>query len=181
MLTFIQEMFDRIDKEEDGEVYLREVVDYLAVLDNNIQQSLKVHSLCTLKYEICFAQVNAMLMDYRTQKDRVLNLKEFSVGISTKTKDEVGDNDDEQEIMDEIKEAGWTRFKPEGRPITEKDMRKVFRMVDMDKSGHISQLVRPHYCYLQILHFTILSQELKLGLKYLAKRYRIDDASISTY
>ena len=51
MLTFIQEMFDRIDKEEDGEVYLREVVDYLAVLDNNIQQSLKVHSLCTLKYE----------------------------------------------------------------------------------------------------------------------------------
>merc|ERR1719150_2574304 len=78
-------------------------------------------------------------MDYRTQKDRVLNLKEFS------------------EIMDEIKEAGWTRVKPEGRPITEKDMRKVFRMVDMDKSGHISQL------------------ELKLGLKYLAKRYRIDD------
>ena len=51
MMTFIQEMFDRIDKEEDGEVYLREVVDYLAVLDNNIQQSLKVHSLCTFKYE----------------------------------------------------------------------------------------------------------------------------------
>ena len=49
-LTFIQEMFDRIDKEEDGEVYLREVVDYLAVLDNNIQQSLKVHSSCSLKY-----------------------------------------------------------------------------------------------------------------------------------
>ena len=103
----------------------------------------------------CFGQVNAMLMDYRTQKDRVLNLKEFSVGISTKTKNEVGDNGDEQEIMDEIKEAGWTRFKPEGRPITEKDMRKVFRMVDMDKSGHISQLVRLLYYYLKLLLFTI--------------------------
>ena len=63
--------------------------------------------------------------------------------------------------MDEIKEAGWTRFKPvEGQPITEKDMKKVFKMVDMDKSGAISQL------------------ELKMGLKYLAKRYRIDDVRI---
>ena len=37
-----QEMFDRIDKEEDGEVYIREVVDFLAVLDNNIEQSHQV-------------------------------------------------------------------------------------------------------------------------------------------
>ena len=45
--------------------------------------------------------------------------------------------------MDDIKEAGWTRFKPvEGQPITEKDMKKVFKMVDMDKSGAISQLVK---------------------------------------
>ena len=42
----------------------------------------------------------------------------------------------------------------------EKDMKKVFKMVDMDKSGAISQL------------------ELKMGLKYLAKRYRIDDVRI---
>ena len=35
-------MFERIDKEEDGEVYLREVVDFLAVLDNNIEQSHQV-------------------------------------------------------------------------------------------------------------------------------------------
>ena len=35
-------MFDRIDSEEDGEVYLREVVDYLAVLDNNTEQSHRV-------------------------------------------------------------------------------------------------------------------------------------------
>lgn len=44
--------------------------------------------------------------------------------------------------MDAIKEAGWTRFKPvEGQQIAELDMRKVFKMVDMDQSGAISQLV----------------------------------------
>ena len=41
-LTSIKEMFERLDQEEDGEVYLREVVDYLAVLDNNIEQSHRV-------------------------------------------------------------------------------------------------------------------------------------------
>ena len=35
-------MFERIDKEEDGEVYLREVVDFLKVLDNDIEQSTQV-------------------------------------------------------------------------------------------------------------------------------------------
>ena len=32
-------MFERIDKEEDGEVYVREVVEFLRVLDNNLEQS----------------------------------------------------------------------------------------------------------------------------------------------
>jgi Ca2+-binding EF-hand superfamily protein len=35
-------MFERIDKEEDGEVYVREVVDFLSVLDNNLEQSQEV-------------------------------------------------------------------------------------------------------------------------------------------
>ena len=44
--------------------------------------------------------------------------------------------------MDEIKEAGWTRFKPvDGQPMAEQDLKKVFKMVDMDGSGAISQLV----------------------------------------
>ena len=38
-------MFERLDQEEDGEVYLREVVDYLAVLDNNIEQSHRVRQI----------------------------------------------------------------------------------------------------------------------------------------
>ena len=44
--------------------------------------------------------------------------------------------------MDAIKRAGWTRFRPvKGQPIAEQDMKKVFRLVDMDKSGAISHLV----------------------------------------
>ena len=40
--TAFQEMFERIDKEEDGEVYVREVVEFLKVLDNNLEQSNEV-------------------------------------------------------------------------------------------------------------------------------------------
>ena len=44
--------------------------------------------------------------------------------------------------MDAIKAVGWTRFKPvKGQPIAEADIKEVFKMVDMDKSGAISQLV----------------------------------------
>ena len=35
-------MFERIDKEEDGEVYVKEVVEFLRVLDNNLEQSNEV-------------------------------------------------------------------------------------------------------------------------------------------
>ena len=35
-------MFERIDKEEDGEVYLREVVEFLRVLDDNLEQTKEV-------------------------------------------------------------------------------------------------------------------------------------------
>ena len=36
-------MFERIDKEEDGEVYLREVVEFLRVLDDNLEQTKEVN------------------------------------------------------------------------------------------------------------------------------------------
>ena len=55
--------------------------------------------------------------------------------------------------MDAIKAAGWTRFKPvKGQPIAEQDMKKVFKLVDMDKSGAISQLVRMLLVKLVIYH-----------------------------
>ena len=44
--------------------------------------------------------------------------------------------------MDCVRAAGWTRFKPvKGQPIAEKDMRKIFKLVDLDKDGTISHLV----------------------------------------
>ena len=44
--------------------------------------------------------------------------------------------------MDEVRQAGWRRFRPVvGQPIAEKDMRKIFRLVDLDKNGSISHLV----------------------------------------
>ena len=45
-------------------------------------------------------------------------------------------------MMDNVRDAGWTRFKPtKGQPIAEKDMRKIFKMVDLDKDGSISHMV----------------------------------------
>ena len=47
-----------------------------------------------------------------------------------------------KELMDALKGAGWTRFRPvKGQPIAEQDIAKIFNIVDMDKSGAISQLV----------------------------------------
>ena len=44
--------------------------------------------------------------------------------------------------MDALKGAGWTRFRPvKGQPIAEQDVAKIFKIVDMDKSGFISKLV----------------------------------------
>ena len=81
--------------------------------------------------------------------------------------------------MDQIKEAGWTKFEPvHGQPITEKDIKKVFRMVDMDKSGAISQLVTGIVITFKVFIQYNLYQELKMGLKYLAKRYGIKDVNI---
>ena len=80
-------------------------------------------------------------MDYKAQKDRVLDFKEFTV-IDIHMRKTISKMVLYQKIMDEIKDAGWVRFKPvEGQPINDKDIKKVFKMVDMDKSGAISQLV----------------------------------------
>ena len=38
----LQEMFEEIDKEEDGEVYYKEVVDYLRSVNQNMDQELNL-------------------------------------------------------------------------------------------------------------------------------------------
>ena len=68
--------------------------------------------------------------------------------------------------MNEIKEAGWVRFKPvEGQPINDKDIKKVFKMVDMDKSGAISQLVNYDNETLSVLSYRSKSSGIKDGFE----------------
>ncbi|XP_023329130.1 putative calmodulin-like protein 6 [Eurytemora carolleeae] len=57
------------------------------------------------------------------------------------------------EIMDEVVSVGWTRFKKKNPGISDLDIKGVFRLVDIDKSGQISRT------------------ELKMAIKYLGKRY----------
>merc|ERR1711892_72884 len=112
-----EEMFERIDREADGEVYIREVLDFLRSMNSDLDQTPEVQQL---------------LIQYRRKGDQILYLPEF------------------MEMMDAVRQHGWTRFKPvKGQPIKEADMRKVFKLVDLDKDGEISRL------------------ELKLSLKYL--------------
>ena len=42
---FYQEMFERIDKEADGAVYVKEVTDFLRVLDDNLEQKEQVFKI----------------------------------------------------------------------------------------------------------------------------------------
>merc|ERR1739838_879109 len=45
-----------------------------------------------------------------------------------------------KELMAELEEAGWRKLKPKkGKGITEMDVKAIFRLVDVDKSGHISR------------------------------------------
>ena len=68
----------------------------------------------------------------------MLNFEEFTVSMFLM----IFIEDLSQEIMDAIKAAGGMSFKPvKGQPIAEQDMKRVFKLVDMDKSGAISQLV----------------------------------------
>ena len=68
--------------------------------------------------------MQSLLSEYRERGNKILLLKEFMV------------------MMDEVRKAGWKRFRPvEGQPIAEKDMRKIFRLVDLDKDGTISHMV----------------------------------------
>ena len=82
--------------------------------------------------------------------------------------------------MDEVRSAGWTRFRPvAGQPIAEKDMRNIFRLVDLDKDGSISHMVggvQHHRLY--SVKISNPTQELKLSLKYLGKRYGLSDVRI---
>ena len=79
-------------------------------------------------------------MRYKKDGNKTLDIEGFTVKIEKSLIDT--QSPCQQIIMDEIKAAGWTMFKPvHGQAIAEEDLKKVFKMVDMDGSGAISQLV----------------------------------------
>ena len=120
-----------------------------------------------------------LLGEYRSKGDRVLYLQEFMVKCSIFSPffPLLTLHSASQEMMDAVRAAGWTRFRPvKGQPIAEKDMRKIFKLVDLDKDGTISGLVSITRVNLFTL-LIVLLQELKLSLKYLGKRYGMSDVS----
>ena len=73
-------MFERIDREADGEVYVQEVTDFLRVLDDNLKQSDEVlTSLNDIRLKFNPVQVNQLLKDCRREASKVLNFDEFTV------------------------------------------------------------------------------------------------------
>ena len=106
-----------------------------------------------LRYIISFQNedVSELFREYRSKGDRVLYLPEFMVfgeqgGLSVKQYAAMAPC--LQEMMDAVKGAGWTRFQSvEGQPIPEKDMRSVFKLVDLDKDGTISGMVHTLNCF----------------------------------
>lgn len=73
--------------------------------------------------------------------NKILFLAEFMVSLYQSL--EMMMNTPLEVMMDEVRKAGWRRFRPiKGQPIAEKDMRNIFRLVDLDKDGTISTLVK---------------------------------------
>ena len=59
-----QEMFERIDREADGEVYVSEVLDFLRSMSDDLDQS---------------EQVQGLLSEFRERGNRILYLRDFMV------------------------------------------------------------------------------------------------------
>ena len=100
--------------------------------------------------------VSELFREYRSKGDRVLYLPEFMVFGVIHRPEQGGLSVEQnaamapclQEMMDAVKGAGWTRFQSvEGQPIPEKDMRSVFKLVDLDKDGTISGMVDTLNCF----------------------------------
>ena len=103
-----------------------------------------------------------------------------------------------QEVMVELKEAGWTKSaeKPVDQ-ILNKDIKEIFRLVDKDRSGEVSRTVRKTVIMFFFLYpifivekqnirlftfylvpvITLLMKEARMGAKLLEKRFGIKDVS----
>ena len=104
-------------------------------------------------------------MEYETEGNKVLNFKEFAVENSSISLRYValsssGHNGCNKRCrVDQVQADQGSAYCREGH-------KKVFRLVDMDKSGAISQLVCNSNFFI-LFNVFIIFQELKLAVKYL--------------
>merc|ERR1712087_421460 len=124
-VEYYKELFQKIDLEDDGIVYLKEIVIYLRIMNEDIDDNLKV---------------KVLLDQYETNGEEELKFKHFC------------------EIMTELEEAGWKKAKDKAADqVTDVDIKSVFNLVDIDKSGTVSRT------------------EARMAAKLLEKRFGIKD------
>merc|ERR1711962_1685965 len=102
-----KELFEKIDQEADGEVYLRELVLFLRAVNEDIDKNEKVKLL---------------LDNYDIKGENVLHFQQFC------------------DIMGELETAGWKKAEEKKEvEVTEDDIRQIFNLVDIDKSGAVTR------------------------------------------
>ena len=144
----VQNLFAEMDEEEDGHVYVKQVVVTLKALNQDIDHNLKVvqypyvHCPTRPCIPILSLQVKNILdeLDNDEKTEATVSFKEF------------------KDLMVILEEAGWRKQKPKKvisfteyslksfwyhkvKEITDMDLKAVFRLVDVDKSGNISRTV----------------------------------------
>lgn len=72
--------------------------------------------------------------------------------------------------MEELEDVGWRRFekKEEGDEISDLDIKEMFKMVDVDKSGLVSRRVTEHHVLMYNLeHDCIMSSSIYICMYFL--------------
>merc|ERR1712032_852464 len=122
---YYKELFSKIDLEDDGIVYLKEIVIYLRAMNEDIDTNL---------------EVKVLLDQYETNGEEELKFKHFC------------------EAMTELEAAGWKKAEEKtADQVTDVDIKSIFNLVDIDKSGTVSRT------------------EARMAAKLLEKRFGIKD------
>merc|ERR1712106_163501 len=104
---YYKDLFTKIDLEDDGVIYLKEIVLYLRAMNDDIDNNLRV---------------KVLLDQYDTNGEEELMFNHFC------------------EIMGELEEAGWKKCgDKKAEEVTDVDIRSIFNLVDIDKSGTVSR------------------------------------------
>ena len=84
-----------------------------------------------------------------------------------------------QILVERLNSAGWKRFKEQtGDSISEEDIEKTFKKMDLDHSGEISKRVKINF---NLFVTIFLVQELKMAVKYLGKQFGLSDVSLKCW